>query len=262
MLLIPAGNPSLWTGPTGTNTYLLPGAVATLIDAGVGHAPHIAAVEEHLAGQPLAQVLLTHMHSDHSAGVPAVLARWPHATVRSSASAPLADGERIRAGDGILTALHTPGHAPDHFCFVNEENGDVYCGDLIQAGATIVIPATRGGDLRAYLRSLERLRGARPTRLLPGHGPFIEDPHAAIAEYITHRARREAQVVDALRRGLATPEDMVPLIYGRLADVLLRAAAESVLAHLRKLEGEGLAREEEGRWCLGENPQENGRKEE
>lgn len=251
MLLIPAGNPSLWTGPTGTNTYLLRGAAPTLIDAGVGNAQHIAAVEGHLAGQELAQVLLTHTHSDHAAGVPAVLARWPHAVVRSSASAPLADGETIRAGDDSLTALHTPGHAPDHFCFLNEESGDVYCGDLIQAGATIVIPAARGGDLRAYLRSLERLREARPKRLLPGHGPSIEDPDAAIAQYIAHRARREAQVVDALRRGLTTPEDMVPLIYGRLAAMMARAAAESLLAHLRKLEAEGVAREENGRWALG-----------
>ena len=251
MLLIPAGNPSLWTGPTGTNTYLLRGALPTLIDAGVGHATHIAAVEGHLAGQALAQVLLTHTHSDHASGVPAVLARWPQAAVRSAAAAPLADGETLRAGDGSLTALHTPGHAPDHFCFLDEASGDVFCGDLIQAGATIVIPATRGGDLRAYLRSLERLRTVRPKRLLPGHGPVIEDPDAAIAEYIAHRARREAQVLDALRRGLTTPEEMVPVIYGRLAEVLARAAAESVLAHLRKLGEEGLAREEEnGGWRL------------
>ena len=37
MILLPAGNPSPWTGPTGNNTFLLPGAVPTLIDAGVGY---------------------------------------------------------------------------------------------------------------------------------------------------------------------------------------------------------------------------------
>ena len=250
MLLIPAGNPSLWTGPTGTNTYLLPGNTPTLVDAGVGHAAHLAEVERHLAGQELALVLLTHSHSDHAAGVPAVLARWPGTTVRSTAATPLFDGETIQAGDENLVALHTPGHAPDHFCFVSEERREVYCGDLIRSDGTVVIPAQRGGDLTAYLRSLDRLRELRPKRLLPGHGPAIEDPEAAIAEYIAHRAQREAQVVDALRRGLVTPEQMVPAIYGRLASVIARAAADSVLAHLRKLEGEGVAAVEDGRWTL------------
>ena len=248
VLLIPAGNPSLWTGPTGTNTYLLPGAVPTLIDAGVGNAPHIAALEQHLSGQELSQILLTHTHSDHAAGVPAVLARWPHATIRSSASVPFSDGEVLRAGGGSLTALHTPGHAPDHFCFLNEASGEVYCGDLVRAGGTIVIPANRGGDLRAYLDSLERLRSVRPKRLLPGHGPAIEDPDAAIAEYLAHRARREREIIDALRSGLTTPGEIVPRIYGRLAAMIVRAAEESVLAHLRKLEAEGLAAVKDGRW--------------
>ena len=251
MLLIPAGNPSLWTGPTGTNTYLLRGAVPTLIDAGVGNAPHIAAVEQHLAGQELAQVLLTHTHSDHAGGVPAVLARWPDASIRSSPSAPFTDGETLLAGGGSLTALHTPGHAPDHFCFLNEASGEVYCGDLVRAGGTIVIPANRGGDLRAYLRSLERLRSMRPKRLLPGHGPAIDDPDAAIAEYLAHRAQREAEIIDALRSGLTRPAEIVPRIYGRLAAMIVRAAEESVLAHLRKLEADGLATEENGRWVLG-----------
>lgn len=250
MLLIPAGNASLWTGPTGTNTYLLAGARPTLIDAGVGNAPHLTAIERHLAGHALAQVLLTHSHSDHASGVPAILARWPGAAVRPSTSRPLQDGGRIPAGDRSLTAIHTPGHAPDHFCFVDDECGAVYCGDLIRSGGTIVIPASRGGDLRAYLRSLERLRELRPKRLLPGHGPAIDDPDTAIAEYIAHRAQRETQVIEALRRGLVTPEQMVEEIYGRVATMLARAAAESVLAHLRKLEAEGEACEEEGRWRL------------
>lgn len=250
MLLIPAGNPSLWTGPTGTNTYLLPGARPTLIDAGVGHASNLTALDRHLAGRALAQLLLTHSHSDHASGLPAVLARWPDAMVRSSSSTPLQDGERIPAGDRSLIAIHTPGHAPDHFCFADEQGGVVYCGDLIRSGGTIVIPAGRGGDLRAYLRSLERLRELQPKRLLPGHGPAIDDPETAIAEYIAHRAQREAQVVEALRRGLGTPEEMVGEIYGRLATMLAGAAAESVLAHLRKLEAEGEAWEEKGRWRL------------
>src|SRR5215212_8932832 len=108
MLRIPAANASPWTGPTGNNTYLLCGAVPTLIDAGVGEPSHLDA---------LAQVLITHSHPDHAAGVPALLARWPDAVVRNHATDRCRDGEAIRAGDTSLVALHTPGHAPEHFCF-------------------------------------------------------------------------------------------------------------------------------------------------
>src|SRR5688572_30143182 len=118
MLSIPAGNPSPWTGPEGNNTYLLPGAVPTLVDAGVGEPAHIAAVADALGGVALAQLPITHSHPDHVRGVPALAARWPQVVVRNLAPDVCRDGESIRAGDTSLIALHTPGHAADHFCFL------------------------------------------------------------------------------------------------------------------------------------------------
>jgi glyoxylase-like metal-dependent hydrolase (beta-lactamase superfamily II) len=234
VIVIPAGNPSAWTGPTGTNTYLLPGRTPALIDAGVGHASHLDAVAAALGGQPLALVLLTHGHSDHASGVPAILARWPDAEVRPTAR-PFTDRESIAAGDGSLTALHTPGHAPDHYCFFDSHRREVFCGDMVQKGGTIVIPGSRGGDLRAYLRSLERIRLLSPLRLWPGHGPAIDDPDAIIAQYVRHRAWREAQIIGSLARGYGTPQEIAADVYGPMPVQLSAAAADSVLAHLRKL---------------------------
>ena len=247
MIVIPAGNPSLWTGPTGTNTYLLDGRTPVLIDAGVGNRPHLDAIEAALSGRPLEAVLLTHSHSDHASGVPALLQRWPAALVRPSSS-PLVDGESMPAGDRILMALHTPGHAPDHFCFVDGEQREVYCGDLLRAGGTIVIPASRGGDLRAYLDSLRRLRDLQPRRLWPGHGPAVEEPERLIDEYLAHREAREAQIVDALRQRHGTPSEIAAAVYGNLPSALVAAAGDTVLAHLRKLAEEGRAEIVEGRW--------------
>jgi glyoxylase-like metal-dependent hydrolase (beta-lactamase superfamily II) len=250
-MLIPANNPSPWTGPTGNNTWLLDGAIPTLIDAGVGQPVHVDAIERALAGRPLAQVLITHHHADHVAGVPALAARWPGVRVRALGPSPvgvtaiLHDGEQVRAGDGMLRVLATPGHAADHCCFVSGEAVkviDVYCGDLIRAGGTIVIAASRGGDLRAYLDSLERVRALGAGRLLPGHGPAIDDPPAAIDAYLKHRAEREAQVLNALRAGSATPAAIAARIYSGLDPALEAAAADTVLAHLVKLEAEGQVR--------------------
>ena len=248
--LLPAHNASTWTGPTGNNTYLLPGRIPTLIDAGVGNAEHIESVARALEGRPLALVLITHGHSDHVNGVPAIVARWPNVRVRQFATGeqPIQDDDVIEAGDGVLKAIHTPGHSPDHLCFADA--GDVFCADLIRSGGTIVIPASRGGDLTQYLASLQRVRNLRPTRLLPGHGPIIDDPAQAIDEYVRHRAIREAQIARALAEGHDTPERIVSVLYEGLPQPLVRAAVDSVLAHLIKLRVDGKARQDGDRWTL------------
>jgi hydroxyacylglutathione hydrolase len=248
MLTIPAGNPSPWTGPEGNNTYLLPGAVPTLIDAGVGDPGHVAAVEQALDGSPLAQLLITHSHPDHARGVPTLAARWPALVVRNLAPDACRDGESLPAGDTSLTALHTPGHAPDHFCFLDETTRDIYCGDLAREGGTIVVPASAGGHLADYLASLRRIRALQPRRLLPGHGPVVLDPSALIDGYLHHRAEREAQVLDLLQAGAISVDTLVQRIYTGLHPSVVRAAADSVLAHLIKLRDEGRAVEQNGAW--------------
>jgi len=254
MLRIPAENPSPWTGPEGNNTYLLPGAVPTLVDAGVGVAAHLDAVSRALGGSRLARVLITHSHPDHVGGVPALLERWPEAGIRNLAPDRCRDGEVIAAGDGRLVALHTPGHAPDHFCFFDEESRDLYCGDLARRGGTIVVPASKGGNLAEYLGSLRRVRDLAPARLLPGHGPVIEDVAELIDEYLKHRAEREQQVLEALASGSETVDSLVDRIYTGLHPSVVPAAADSVLAHLIKLRDEGRVVEGDGRWTVVRSP--------
>jgi hydroxyacylglutathione hydrolase len=249
-ILLSADNASEWTGPTGNNTWLIPGAVPALVDAGVGAPSHLVALEHALAGAQLAALLLTHGHSDHVKGVPAILERWPSAVVRGEQFQPLRDGEPVAAGDGHLRAIHTPGHAVDHFCFFDDASGDLFGGDLARAGGTVVIPANHGGDLIDYLASLRRVEALRPRRLLPGHGPIVDDVPALVAQYVAHREAREAQIVEALRAGAATPDAIVDRVYQSLRPALVRAAQESVLAHLIKLQREERVSESAGAWKL------------
>lgn len=234
-LLIPAGNPSEWTGPTGNNTWLIRGSEPALIDAGVGHPEHVEAVEKALDGVPLARVLITHWHPDHVKGLPALQERWKGVKVIDG------PGEPVPAGDGVLEIVPTPGHAPDHVCFFDPESRDLYCGDLARRGGTIVIPARKGGDLRAYLASLQRVRDLNPRRLLPGHGPIVDDPIALIDEYVAHRQQREQQILQAMLDGARTVEEIVRRVYPALPASLREGAADSVRAHLKKLRDDGRA---------------------
>lgn len=268
--ILNAHNPGPWTGD-GNGTFLLPGRVPTLIDAGVGHADHLLEIDTRLAaagGQTLARVIVTHAHSDHISGAPAIAARWPAAVlqkmpwperdarwpVREGATAfgwiALTDGDVVDAGDTRLRVIHTPGHAPDHISLFEEESRTLFCGDLVVAGSTVVIPGGRGGDLAAYIRSLQRVLALQPLLLLPAHGPAIEDPAAILGEYLAHRRLRERQILDLLASGPATAESLVNQMYRNLRPELRDAALGSVLAHLIKLRDEGRVVEEREEWRL------------
>ena len=243
----------------GNWTWLIPGRVPTLIDAGTGEPRHLAALTEALERATLAQVLITHAHTDHASGAPAIASSMPTARFRKMlwpqrdarwpvAYEPLADGQQIEAGDTVLVAVHTPGHAPDHLSFWHEETRTLFCGDLAVKGATIWIPASLQGDLTAYLASLERVLSLAPARLLPAHGPIIEAPERILRAYIEHRREREQQIVDAMKQGDSTPDQIVARVYRGLHEQLIPMAREGVVAHLAKLESEGRARHTDGRW--------------
>jgi glyoxylase-like metal-dependent hydrolase (beta-lactamase superfamily II) len=250
-IAIHAFNPGPYTGD-GNWTWLIRGRVTTLIDAGTGDPKHLEELERALDGATLAQVLVTHGHIDHASGAPALAARFPSARFlkmpwpERDTRWPLAwerleDGATVAAGDDTLVAVHTPGHAPDHLCFWHAESRTMFCGDLAQKGTTVYVPPNLQGDLIAYLASLERVLALEPARLLPAHGPVMDDPEPVLRGYIEHRREREEQIIDLLRVGLSEPDVMVARLYRGLKEALLPMARESVLAHLIKLEREGRA---------------------
>ena len=163
---------------------------------------------------------------------------------------PIVSGELIEAGDGLLSAVHTPGHAPDHLCFWDEKARSLYCGDLAQSGATVWIPFELRGDLAEYLASIERVLALRPARLLPAHGSVIEAPEPLLRRYVEHRLARERQIVEAMREGAATADDITARVYRTLSEKLLPMARQGVLSHLAKLEREGRARRDGEAWHI------------
>jgi glyoxylase-like metal-dependent hydrolase (beta-lactamase superfamily II) len=152
--------------------------------------------------------------------------------------------ERIDHGDIVetegarLRAVYTPGHAPDHLCYVLEEEQNLFSGDNVLGVGTTVIPGG-SGDLGDYMQSLERLLALAPRQIYPAHGPRIDGGVAKIEDYIAHRRERERQIVAALEAGLRDVPAIVRRIYVGYPESLFAAAGQSVTAHLLKLVRDG-----------------------
>lgn len=208
----------------GTNTYLYGADPCVVVDPGPdieSHQDAIRAAAEELGGIGL--VLLTHGHGDHADGAGGF------------------DVEVVLPADGRehggLRAIATPGHAPDHVCLMSED-GVCFSGDLVLGTGSTFVPPD-GGSLAAYMDSLRRMQ-AEPIELIcPGHGPWITEPAAKLAEYVEHREMRERRLLAALDRGERSRDALLDEAWSDVPAAMRPAAAMVMQAHLDKLEGEG-----------------------
>ncbi len=250
VLRLTAPNPSIMTGP-GTNTYLVGEHDLVAIDPGPVDEGHLDAVAAAAAERGrLRAVLVTHHHADHAPGARGLAERTGAEVLgyeereTYSPDRLVREGDLVEVGDVALRAVHTPGHASDHLCFLTETPDRLlFSGDHVMGGSTVVI-APPDGDMAAYLDSLDRLLGERPPieRIVPGHGPLMPDARAVLIGYRAHRLAREAAVLAALaRRNRASVEELVADVYTDVPEALHPVARYSVWAHLLKCRDEGLA---------------------
>lgn len=208
----------------GTNTYLYGADPCTVIDPGPDIESHLDAVREAAAERGgIGLVLLTHGHGDHAAGAD---------RLRVEATLP-SDGEEHNG----LRAVATPGHAPDHVCFLTPD-GVCFSGDLVLGTGSTFVPPD-GGSLAAYMDSLRRMQAETIELICPGHGPWVEDPAAKLAEYVEHREMRERRLLAALDRGERSRETLLAEAWEDVPVKLRPAAAMVMQAHLDKLAAEG-----------------------
>jgi glyoxylase-like metal-dependent hydrolase (beta-lactamase superfamily II)/8-oxo-dGTP pyrophosphatase MutT (NUDIX family) len=255
-----APNPGMMTGP-GTNSYLVGGDELALVDPGPAIDSHVEALLGAGAGK-IKWILCTHTHKDHSpaaqrikeaTGATVIGRPAPPGTNQDQDFAPdrvLDHGERVTCGPITLRAVHTPGHASNHLCYLLEETRMLLTGDHVMQGSTVVINPP-DGDMRAYLASLEMLLAEDLAILAPGHGYLIGRPHREVTRLIAHRMAREAKVVAAMQKlGPATLDALVPVVYEDVSPRLFQVAARSLSAHLDKLMAEHRALEQDGQWRL------------
>ena len=240
-----APNPGVFTGP-GTNTYLVGHRDVAVIDPGPDDESHLDAVAAAGEGR-IRWIVTTHTHPDHAPGAAGLKARTGAEVFGFAArdefepDVAIGDGHVVRGADFTLRAVHTPGHASNHLCYVLEEEGVLFSGDHIMSGSTVVITPP-DGDMAVYLDSLALVRALPIVGIAPGHGSFIDDPGAKIDEYVAHRLGREEKVFRALTEaGRATLDELVPVVYDDVDEARHPIARNSLWAHLRKLHGDGRA---------------------
>ena len=247
---------------THTNAYIVGHREIVILDPGSPYddeqAALAACVDQLLSeGRTLREIILTHHHPDHVAGVGALVrhlgGRVPVAAHRLTADSLrgevevdrfVEDGDVIElAGEPSLSlrAMHTPGHTRGHLSFYEERTGALVTGDnIVGLGSVLIDPPE--GNVRDYLASLERYRALLPNVkvLFGGHGPAVASPRAKIEEYIAHRLERERNILRAVGAGATTPREIVARVYVDVNPKAHAMAERAVVAHLEKLEADNL----------------------
>jgi glyoxylase-like metal-dependent hydrolase (beta-lactamase superfamily II)/8-oxo-dGTP pyrophosphatase MutT (NUDIX family) len=253
---------------THTNCYLIYTSQEILIvDPGSPYEDEQAALARCVddliaAGRTPREIVLTHVHPDHVAGVNALNAHLEESHDRSvpvvahrltaesskgqfTVDRFIEDNEVISlAGEPAINlhALYTPGHARGHLCLYDERTGALLSGDnVVGFGSVLIDPAD--GNMRDYLASLARMRALpKLSVLFCGHGPPVANPYEKIDGYIAHRLEREQKILTAVREGAATPKEIVAQAYTDVSPKAHAMAERAVMAHLEKLEADGLVK--------------------
>ena len=251
---------------TGTNSFLLGHDKLALVDPGPEDAAHIEALGAAIAGRPVAAILLTHTHRDHSAaaagwaralGAPLwfggrhrlsrPLRRFEINPIRRSCDWELvpdrilADGEQVLAGDLKITVHTTPGHCANHLAFGVAGTETLLTGDHVM-GWNSTLVSTPDGSMADYLASLDKVVALPYRHYLPAHGGPIDDGPAYAAALLAHRHSRNEQVLAAIAGGARTIGAVLDAIYPAQPQKVRIAARMTITAHVEYLEARGYLR--------------------
>ena len=247
---ITANNPSPFTF-RGTGTYILGEGNVAVIDPGPDQPEHVKAIIEGLKNETISHILITHTHNDHSPAAKALkeitgaptYGFGPHGsgkpalklTTQAGGDMDFRPDEKTQDGSVIygdnwsVSCLHTPGHTSNHICFSWDEEKALFPGDQVMGWSTSIV-SPPDGDMGDYMRSLDKLIVRDDKIYYPAHGPEILEPQKLISAFQDHRREREKNILECLKLGNNTIDQMVKTVYQDVSEGLHAAAARSLFA--------------------------------
>ena len=162
--------------------------------------------------------------------------------------------DAVEIGGEQYRVLVLPGHADGHIALLGERSGRLLGGDVLLEEITPNVgrwPDTARDPLGRYLDTLRRVAALAPAKVLPGHGPVIDDAAARAGEIAGHHQQRLDAAEQAVAEGAATAFDAAQLIWRDepLGFHEQRFALVEAISHLERLADEGRIEESEpGRW--------------
>jgi endoribonuclease LACTB2 len=249
--LIPLKSPTI-PPATHTNCLIIGEEALYVIDpAAVDEAEfgHLRLQIDHLIelGGRVEAILLTHSHPDHVCSADALRQIYAAPILAHPAVAPqvtfkldrpLNDDDILTSGHDPqwrLRAIHTPGHDPGHLCFLEESTKALLAGDMVANPGSVVVSRKYGGDMAAFMQSLEKLLRYESKLIIPAHGHPAARPHEFLRQHLTHRLWREEKIKRAYSEGAKTFDELLARSYDDVSEKSLRWARHSLDAHLAKL---------------------------
>jgi endoribonuclease LACTB2 len=239
-----------------TNTYLVVGSEGAIwVDTGWDREGEAQARLDYwrwVGSPPVEGIVVTHRHPPHwgnaaamqrAAGAPIIATAVEKAAIEEGMAGARVDrvaqdGETLRLGDLTVEFVHAPGHTYGSLAVFVRERKALFAGDNVMGtGTSVIIPGE--GEIVLFLRTMEKFTRYDPAIIYPGQGPVVTDPRTKLQALVRRRREREAQIMELLRQGPKSVDDLFRTIYAGLAARLGHLARNQILSHLAKLENEG-----------------------
>ena len=160
------------------------------------------------------------------------------------------DGDIINIEDIEIMAIETPGHASNHVCFFSKNHKALFSGDHLMNGSSVLINPP-DGDMQNYINSLKKIESLEMKYIAPAHGAIFDNPYETIKQTLLHRLSREARIIKSLKNNpKSNLSNLVKYVYDDVDQSIHFIAERSLLAHLVKLEKEGIVNNEDDFWDL------------